>query len=483
MLSKKLVRIITCMSVIIFVGCNKNATKEKEINASTTIVKTEKLSPQEVRSIAKEAYIYGFPIVDNSRVQYAFFVNKQDPDYKAPWNTLCNIPRVFTPKDKTIQTPNSDTPYSWIGLDLRAEPIVFIIPPIDKNRYWSLQLIDLYTHNFDYLGSRTTGNDGGNFMIAGPKWKGETPQGITKVIRCETEIASAQFRTQLYNVQDLKNVIKIQNRYIVKPLSVFLGNPKSPKAKEIDFIKPLSRNEENKSLQIFNNLNFALQFCPTHPSEKELMKRFAKIGVVAGNTIDTLSLDPEIKKAMHDGIADAWVDFKKQQLKLERGEASPSDGYGTRAFLKNNYLYRMIAAALGIYGNTKEEAMYPAYYTDNTGDKLNGKYRYTIKFGPNGLPPVNSFWSLTMYELPSSLLVDNSLNRYLLNSTMMSQFKKDPDGGLTLIIQNQSPGKANESNWLPAPKGPFSMIMRLYWPKEEALNGSWKQPPLIKITK
>lgn len=483
MLSEKLARGVLSLFVIALVSCGKNNSKEKEINDAAAIEKTGELSPQEVRAIAKEAYIYGFPIVDNSRVHYAFFVNKQDPDYKAPWNTICNIPRVFTPKDRTIQTANSDTPYSWIGLDLRTEPIVFTIPQIEKNRYWSLQLVDLYTHNFDYLGSRTTGNGGGNFMIAGPKWKGETPKGITKVIRCETEIASAQFRTQLYNVQDLKNVIKIQNQYMAKPLSAFLGKPEPAKAKEIAFIKPLTRDQENKSLQIFNNLNFALQFCPTHPSEKELMKRFAKIGITAGNTIDTVALDPEIKKAMHDGIADAWADFKKLQLKLEKGEVSPSDGYGTRAFLKNNYLYRMMAAALGIYGNTKEEAMYPAYYIDSNGDKLDGKYRYTIKFGPNQLPPVNSFWSLTMYELPSSLLVDNPLNRYLLNSTMMSQFKKDPDGGLTLIIQNQSPGKEKESNWLPAPKGPFSMIMRLYWPKEEALNGSWKQPPLIKNTK
>ncbi|RYJ42784.1 DUF1254 domain-containing protein [Flavobacterium beibuense] len=480
MASKKLSLWVFPLFLLTLLSCTKDNSKKKETIDSAATGKAQGLSLEEVRAIAKEAYIYGFPIVDNSRVQYAFFVNKLDSDYKAPWNTICNIPRVFTPKDKTIQTPNSDTPYSWIGLDLRAEPIVFTIPVIEKNRYWSLQLIDLYTHNFDYLGSRTTGNGGGNFMIAGPRWKGKTPKNITKVIYCETEIASAQFRTQLYNVADLKNVIKIQNQYIAKPLSAFLGKPEHSKIKDITYIKPLTRDQENKSLQVFNNLNFALQFCPTHPSEINLMKRFAKIGVAAGNTIDTLSLSPEIKKAMHDGIRDAWADFKQLQIKLEKGEVSPSDGYGTRAFLKNNYLFRMMAAALGIYGNTKEEAMYPAYYIDSKGDKLDGKYRYTIRFSPHELPPVNSFWSLTMYEQPSSLLVENSLNRYLLNSTMMSQFKKDPDGGLTLIIQNQSPGKEKESNWLPAPKGPFSMIMRLYWPKEKALNGSWKQPPLVK---
>jgi len=480
MLSRKLTRIVLTVFVLSLMGCGQGKKKEGS-NEDGTSGKSEKIRLEEVRAIAKEAYIYGFPIVDNTRIQYAFFVNKQDPDYKASWNTICNIPRVFTPKDVTIQTPNSDTPYSWIGLDLRAEPIVFTIPPITNNRYWSLQLIDLYTHNFDYLGSRTTGNGGGNYMIAGPNWNGETPKGIAKVIKCETEIASAQFRTQLYNVDDLKNVIKIQNQYVARPLSVFLGQPATSKVKDIDFIKPLSREDENKSLQVFNNLNFALQFCPTHSSEIDLMKRFAKIGIEPGKTIDTLALDPEIKKAMHEGISDAWADFAKLQKKLEKGEISSSDGFGTRASLKNNYLYRMMAAALGIYGNTKEEAMYPTYYIDSNGEKLNGKNHYVIKFAPNQLPPINSFWSLTMYEMPASLLVDNPLNRYLLNSTMIPQFKKDADGGLTLIIQNQSPGKEKESNWLPAPKGSFSMIMRLYWPKEAALNGSWKQPALKKL--
>ena len=177
------------------------------------------LAPAEVRAIAKEAYIYGFPMVDNMRIQYDYFVDRNSPQFKASWNNLFNIPRVFTPDDKAIQTPNSDTPYSWIGLDLRTEPIVFTVPPIPKERYWSLQLIDLYTQNFAYLGTRTTGNDGGSFMIVGPNWKGATPKGITKVIHCETEIASAQFRTQLFNADDLENVKQIQNQYVVRPLS------------------------------------------------------------------------------------------------------------------------------------------------------------------------------------------------------------------------------------------------------------------------
>ena len=167
--------------------------------ALTIPARAADITPAEARAIAREAYIYGFPMVDNYRIQYAYFVDKQGPEYKLPWNQLLNIPRVYTPEDKAIQTPNSDTPYSMIGLDLRAEPMVLTVPAIEKERYFSIQFIDAYTQNFDYIGSRATGNDGGNFLIAGPNWKGETPKGVKKVIRSETEFVFAIYRTQLFN--------------------------------------------------------------------------------------------------------------------------------------------------------------------------------------------------------------------------------------------------------------------------------------------
>src|SRR5215471_339154 len=132
----------------------------------------DEVSPAEVRAIAREAYIYGFPMVDGYRIQYAYFVDRNNPEFKAPWNQIDNVTRVFTPDDKVVQIPNSDTPYSTLGLDLRAEPMVITVPPIEKRRYFSVQLIDLYTFNFGYIGSRTTGNDGGSFLVAGPDWKG-----------------------------------------------------------------------------------------------------------------------------------------------------------------------------------------------------------------------------------------------------------------------------------------------------------------------
>jgi len=439
------------------------------------------ITPTEARAIAKEAYIYGEPIVDNYRIQYAYFVDRTNPEFKAPWSQLWNSARLFSPADKAVQTPNSDTLYSMIGADLRAEPIVLTVPAMEKERYFSVQLIDWYTFNFDYIGTRTTGNGGGNFLLAGPGWKGDTPKGIDKVFRSETELAFPGYRTQLFNPGDIENVRKIQAGYRVQPLSAFLGQPEPKAAPVIDFIRPLTPAQQRTSPEFFSILNFALQFCPTHPSETELMARFAKIGVGAGKTFDPSKLSPEVKTAIEAGMADAWTDLGALQKRIDAKEVTLGDMFGTREYLKNNYLYRMAAAVNGIYGNSKQEAMYPIYSIDAGGEKLDGTKRYAVRFAPDQLPPVNAFWSLTMYELPESLLVANPINRYLLNSPMLPQMKRDADGGLTLHIQNESPGADKEANWLPAPKGPFVMFMRLYWPKPEALESRWTAPPLQRV--
>jgi hypothetical protein len=198
------------------------------------------VTPEEARAIAKEAYIYGFPLVDHYRIQYSYFQDKNDPNYKTSWNQLINIPRVYTPEDTAIQTPNSDTPYSFIGMDLRTEPMVLTVPKIEKERYFSVQFIDAYTHNFAYVGSQTTGNDGGSYLIAGPSWNGDTPEGIAEVIRSETEFVFGAFRTQLFSPADLDNVKKVQAGYKVQPLSAFLGQTPPDAAPPIDFIKPLT---------------------------------------------------------------------------------------------------------------------------------------------------------------------------------------------------------------------------------------------------
>ncbi|MCC6682856.1 MAG: DUF1254 domain-containing protein [Phycisphaeraceae bacterium] len=441
------------------------------------------ITPGEARAIAKEAYIYGFPLVDGYRIQYAYHVDRNNPEFKAPWNEIRNMARAFTSEDRAVQTPNSDTPYSMLGLDLRAEPLVLTVPPIEKNRYFSVQLIDSYTHNFAYIGSRATGNEGGSFLIAGPAWKGAQPEGVKEVIQSETELALAVYRTQLLNPGDLDNVKKVQSGYKVQTLSQFLGKPAPAPPPMIEFLKPLTPEQQKTSPEFFSVLNFVLRFCPTHPSEQELMARFAKLDIGAGQTFDVGKLSPELRKAVEDGMVDAWHTLSEfQKAKLDSGEVTSGDLFGTRAFLRNNYLYRMAAAVLGIYGNSQAEAMYPIYAVDAAGEKLDAsKSRYTLRFAPGELPPAKAFWSLTMYELPSSLLVANPLNRYLINSPMLPDLKPDSDGGLTLYVQHESPGKDKEPNWLPAPAGQFMAVLRLYWPTEDALNGNWRQPPMKRV--
>jgi hypothetical protein len=229
-----------------------------------------------------------------------------------------------------------------------AEPIVLTVPVIEKERYFSVQLIDAYTFNFAYIGSRTTGDDGGGFLIAGPNWKGELPKGVKEVFRSETEFVVAAYRTQLFNPADLDNVKKVHAGYNAQPLSTFLGTAAPQPAPVVDFVKPLAPAEEKTSLQFFEILNFVLQFCPTNASETDLMARFAKIGVGAGKTFDASKLSPEMKAAIEQGMADAWVAFGGLEKQVAAGTVTSGDIFGTREYLKNNYLYRMAAAVLGI---------------------------------------------------------------------------------------------------------------------------------------
>ncbi len=277
---------------------------------------------------------------------------------------------------------------------------------------------------------------------------------------------------------DIENVKRIQAGYHVQPLSAFLEQPAPEAAPPIAFMPPLTPDTEKTSLQFFDVLNFVLRFCPTHPSETDLMARFARIGVAAGQSFDGNAFSPDMKTAIEQGMADAWADMAALKKRMDTGQVTSGDVFGTRQYLKNNYLYRMAAAVLGIYGNSRDEAEYVIYSIDAKGEMLDGARRYVMRMAPGQLPPVNAFWSLTMYALPASLLVANPLDRYLLNSPMLDQFARDSDGGITFSIQNESPGLDKEANWLPAPNGPFVMALRLYWPKPEAFDGTWRKPDL-----
>jgi hypothetical protein len=276
-------------------------------------------------------------------------------------------------------------------------------------------------------------------------------------------------------------VKKIQAGYQVTPLSVYLNQPPPTPAPALDFVPPLTADQQRTSPQFFEILDFVLRFAPTLPAEQQLRDRFAGIGIGGEGGFDADALSPEMRAAIEAGIADAWAEFDAfKKSDIESGKVTSAQLFGTKDDLKGNYLYRMAGAVLGIYGNTAAEAIYPNFSNDAGGAPLTGANNYTFRFPSGQLPPVNAFWSLTMYELPASQLVPNPIKRYLINSPMLPSLVADPDGGYTFYIQNLSPGVDREANWLPAPKGPFVLVLRLYWPKPDALNGTWKSPQPVK---
>jgi hypothetical protein len=444
-----------------------------------------KLDPQialtlaETRATARDAYIYGYPMVQVYLTMYAFSIDQHNPQYKGPFNAPLSFARVFTPDDSAFVTPNSDTPYTFLSLDLRDEPIVLTVPPIEKNRYWVFQMMDLYSFNFDYLGTRTTGNNGGTFLVVGPRWKGTVPAGVTKVLRPETEFINVVGRTQLFNAADLDQVKNIQSGYKAQPLSAFLGQPAPPPVPQIPWIPPVPPAQMKTSLQFFNVMSFLLQFCPVDPSETTLRAGFGHIGVGPAESIVVESLPIEVKAALEAGMADGQKEIDDRRA-ASAGDIS--NFFGTRAFLQNDYVARATGAQMGIGANSREEALYPLYEKDSGGGALDGsKAHYTLHFSKGEFPPVDAFWSLTMYNLPQQLLVKNPINRYLINSPMLPGMKLDSEGGLTIYIQSGSPENGHESNWLPAPKAPFMLAMRYYLPKPELIEGTWKSPPVVRV--
>jgi len=437
------------------------------------------------KDIAEAGFIYGLPIVMGYGVMYEFAVDRNSGQYKAPFNQIANAANVFTYKDTAVVTPNSDTPYSVVWMDLRAEPLVLSVPAVDPKRYYSVMLCDGNTYNYGYIGTRATGSEAGDYMVVAPDWKGATPPGIKKVFRSSTQFSMAIYRTQLFSPDDLDNVKKVQAGYKVQTLSAYLKQPATTAAATIDFPKI---DKELAKTNFFDYLDFALQFAPAQENEKEIRAQLASIGVGPGKTFNFKDLPLEQKLEVGLGMKEG--EKKVDEAVANAGKAingwRVSSLFGDSAFFNGDWLKRAAGAKGGIYGNDAAEAMYPARRTDSDGQTLDGsQHNYTLTFPAGQLPPVNAFWSLTMYDGKSQLLIENPINRYLINSPMLPTMKTNADGSLTFYIQNKSPGADKESNWLPAPNGPIYLVLRLYWPKVEPPSilpvgeGTW-QPPDIK---
>ncbi len=443
------------------------------------------VSPKEAKAIAQEAYTYAYPMLENYRTMYVQAVAKWAPGYSAPFNQLSHKTELLGPDFKDVVRPNNDTLYSFAWLDVRAQPIVITVPQIE-NRYYSIQLIDMFTNNLGYIGTRTTGSTAGSYLVAGPRWQGAKPGGVKRVFRSNSNFVYCIIRTGVDGPKDVPAVVKTQKSYHLTPLNVFLGRSRVPVVSGITF--SAYEPQKAKSAGFIDYFNFLLAHVMVPRSEQALMKRFALIGIAPGQLSASMRLDPTMRDAIDDGVGAALVQISKaaRDLSTVEGVVSRTGGgwqgtiglFGSPEVMKGRYLARAAAAMFGLYGNDAEEAYYPIGNSDASGDALDGKHQYVMRFGKSELPPVDAFWSMTMYSLPDQLMVANPIDRYSIGDR--SELRYDKDGSLTLYIQHESPGKQKETNWLPAPDGPFSLQFRMYVPKPEALEKPLYLPPAIQ---
>ncbi len=372
----------------LLVGCGKKNDTVAEAGKQDAAAGVAAPGIEEVKAIAEEGFVYGLPIVMNYGVMYEYVIDKNSGQYKAPFNQISNEHRVFTYEDTTIPTPNSDTPYSLAWMDLRAEPVVISVPAVDKARYYSVMLNDGNTFNYGYIGSRATGSDAGDYLVVGPGWQGEPPPGIKDTFRSTTDFSMAVFRTQLFDANDMPNVIKVQDGYRIQPLSTYLGQPAPAAAPAVDW--PVFSKDLVKT-NFFEFLDFALQFAPPGPEEEAIRAKLASIGVGPGKTFNFKDLSAEHKAAILLGMKEG--DKKVGEKAAGIGKAingwNVGSAFGDRAFYNGDWLLRAAAARAGIYGNDAIEAMYPMTKTLADGTVLDGsKHRYTLTFAKDQLPPV-----------------------------------------------------------------------------------------------
>ncbi len=453
--------------------------------------KAPELTPEQAKEIAKEAYVYGFPMVVNYKTMYNYTLNEKSKEYKGQFNEKSCEARVYSPEDKAIVTPNSDTPYCMFWVDLSNEPQVISLPEMEAERFYHFQLIDLYTHNFAYLGTLTTGNKAGKYLIAKNGWEGNKPEGINDVLYCETDLFFVIVRTQLMDQSDLSNVKAIQDSYKLQGLNSFMDKEPVVSDKKDNFL--VWNDGDEFTTASFTYMNYMLNLTSPVESEIKLRTEFAKLGIGTDKGFDINSFDDETKKAIEEGMQAGlkeMIDFATEVTTTD--PTASTKIFGTRDFLTksakenynldNFYLLRAIAAQHGLYGNSAQEATYPTYLMEAADVPYDAaKFNYTLTFQKDELPPVNAFWSFSIYDGITQLFIHNEIDRYLLNSNMLEDFVYNEDGSLTLYIQKEPPVDALKANWLPAPDGPFYCTMRLYGPKEEALNGKWVSPKMVKV--
>ena len=440
----------------------------------------ETISEQDAHSVGVAAYLYFYPLVtmDLTRKQLTN-VAKASGGIEAPTNTFANIPEYPSATMKVVVRPNFDTLYSSAWLDLTKEPMIVSVPDT-QGRYYLLPMLDMWTDVFASPGWRTTGTQAGDYAVVPPGWSGSIPANVVR-IDAPTPYVWIIGRTKTDGPADYDAVHKIQAGLKVTPISRF-GQAVEPVVGNVDpgvdmKTPPKIQVDTMPASKFFAYAAEILKLQPPHITDEPILAQMRRIGIERGKSFDIDKLDPAIKTALESVPKEALALMAWKVSSLARVVNGWSMNTDTMGVYGNYYLKRAIITQLGLGANLPEDAIYPINLADDTGKPLDGANRYVLHFESGAIPPVNAFWSVTLYDA-EGYQVPNSLNRFAVSSWM--PFKYDPDGSLDLYFQNESPGADKEANWLPAPKGPFNLTMRLYAPKTDALTGKWNPPPVAK---
>ena len=425
----------------------------------------------DVRDTARRGLLYGLPTVDMYRILHNFALEPGSAEFKAPLNAVFHSRQLADPSDRSIVAMNVDTPYSYAWLDLRAEPMVLDMPAFEPDRYVSAELIDLYTYIVGYVSPRTNGCGGGRFLIAGPSWEGEPPPGM-KVFRVPTELCLVLVRTQLFGPDDWPNVAAIQDAISVTPLSTATGGSEPTQPPALTPIEPVDVRHE-PTLDAFRVLRWMLRLMPVLPEDADLRRELAEIGV---GEDESAPIAPGQEAAAIAGMRSAIEEIGEFAKTLR----SSADIFGSREFFAGNDLARATGAFLGILGNSAEEYLGVGYQADADGKPFSGTHAYRITFPPGGLPPVDAFWSITVYDA-DQLLYANEIDRYVIGSRDLQLMTREPDGSLTIDVQHARPAADRVANWLPCPAGSFGLTFRTYLPQAPIRTGAWTAPPVTAV--
>jgi hypothetical protein len=442
----------------------------------------EPITEQDAHAIGVDAYLYFYPLItmDLTRKQ-STNIEPGKEIAKGPMNMFVNVP-AYPPADlRLVVRPNFDTLYSPAWLDLTQEPMV-VSAPDTNGRYYLLPMLDMWTDVFASPGWRTTGTQAANFVITPPGWTGSVPAGMTRT-GAPTPYVWIIGRTKTDGPADYDAVHKIQAGYKITPLSQW-GKPAQPVVAKIDptvdmKTPPKTQVDTMPAGKFFAYAAQLLKLHPPHLTDQPIIAQLRRIGFEPGKSFDLDNAEPGVRKAFESAPAEAQQLMASTMPTIARVANGWSMNTNTMGVYGTWYLKRTIVAQVGLGANLVEDAIYPVNLADQTGKPLDGANKYTLHFDKGGAPPARAFWSVTLYD-KDGFQVANPMNRFAVSSWM--PFKDNADGSLDLYFQSESPGADKEANWLPAPKGPFNLTMRLYAPRSDALTGKWNPPPVMRVS-